>query len=129
MQTDGKAQGNGFNQTHFAVSTQQSGLSPTATTAGILARSITRITWTADQVPVPRAVGIFRSFKPAAIADTDAAQTACSSVITGARSGQPVLLQPLRSSSPPLVLYASDRPARLGGRDQPVFGGPSLTPS
>ena len=47
-------------------------------------RPSTRITCVADQLPVPRAVGMPRSFRPAAISRRDVAPAACSSVIVGA---------------------------------------------
>ena len=46
-------------------------------------RASTRMTCVADQVPVPRAVGMPCSFRPVAMSRNDIAPAACSSVITG----------------------------------------------
>jgi hypothetical protein len=48
--------------------------------------SSTRITCTADQLPCPRAVGMFLAFNPSAMARSDVTPAACSSLTVGARS-------------------------------------------
>jgi hypothetical protein len=60
-------------------------------------RSITRMTCVAVQAP-PRAVGMPRSLRPAAIARSDVAPAACTSAIAGARL--------------PLICYSKDLSAR-----------------
>ncbi len=90
-----------------------------------------RDTWTADHLP-PRAAGMPRSSKPAAMARSDSQPAACSSLIVGARSTALLRARSCRVALPAARALAVKRaprsppsftPRRLAARE-PLLCGP-----